>query len=79
MGVIPVLTENQVDRLLALVDSGKPRNWLWLVEWLRGEHPQINGETSTPSRVIAFFEEETRWQGYRLNSVPSRKTLPQAS
>ena len=64
----PMLDIDQLNRLLALLDSGKYRPWEWIMWWLNGEvnaTVTIGGveiPTSDIDAVISAFEGPRGWE-----------------
>lgn len=54
------MTATQIKRVLAVLDSGKTRNWYWFQKWM--EDPAW-GKSHPADTVTDMFESDTGWEG----------------
>lgn len=78
--VLPDLNEEQIRRLISLLDSGQPRNWHWLTSWVTGgmaglgkiffgttaagTDPRQSADADDAEGIISAYENPANWLGY---------------
>lgn len=69
-GLAEDATYEQLERLLIVVCSGKPRNLTWLLQWLNGWQVEFSSKKfgtleATVENVLMFYEDDDVWTQWK--------------